>query len=129
ERWKVGGDGRHQIGYFIGGDGGIGIQWRRAVYVGRANQGDAFPGKGKYRPSIDWMHETDGLGNGEAPGGKNEMAAAQGAYASLLADLHAQSIGPRASRVDNDTRSHISLAIVQYLVQPDTGQIPSFVEL
>ena len=65
----------------------VALQRRRAVDVGRADQGDPLPGESEDGAAVDGVHEADRLGDGKAPGGEDEVTAAQGADAPLDADI------------------------------------------
>ena len=109
---EVGRDGGHQIGHFVTGDTRVGCQRRWAVDVGRADQGDALPRESEDRPAVERVHEADGLSHGEAPGGEDEVAAAQGADATFGADLAAQVVGPGAGGVDDGAGANVGCAAV-----------------
>jgi hypothetical protein len=88
-------------------------------------------GKGEDGAAVDGVHEADRLGDGKAPGGEDEVTAAQGADAPLDADLLAQMVGPRAGGVDDGPGTNVDGAPIGrtggHVAQADADQFARFV--
>ncbi len=80
------------------------------IDVSRSEQGDAFPGYGHDRPPIVRMGEAEGIIDGEASAGEDEMATPQLAKARPPAELAPQPVGRGAGGVNHDLRPYFGRA-------------------
>ncbi len=108
-----------QVGHFVGGDAGFGVQIMGMINVGGADQGHAFPWVGKHRPTIARVKQADRLRHGQAPQWQQQMAAAQWAQLGGLAQTLAQTIGPHAGGTDHTGCVHLTDA-ASFITQTGT---------
>ncbi len=80
------------------------------VDVGRPDQGHRLPGVGEDRAAVLRVGVADGLRHRQAPGGEEQVAAAQRAEAGRAPDRCAQPIRPGAGGVDDGRRVDLRAA-------------------